>query len=128
MRPLFTGRALPNGDSWTQLLTPSGDHPDGDPGEFKSLAVVSAQDFWAVGTSAGQSLIEHRDGGAWSRVPAPNPVATGGSVVLQAVSAASAADVWAVGENSDGKTVIVHWNGTAWTIVPPPPTPTPAGA
>lgn len=44
-----------------------------------------------------------------------------GSATLSAVAARSATDVWAVGSyNSAGayKTLIEHWNGTRWTIVP----------
>jgi hypothetical protein len=52
------------------------------------------------------------------------------------VAAASATDAWAIGLVGGGpgagtgpsdKTLIEHWNGTAWTTVPSP-TPSPAGA
>jgi hypothetical protein len=43
---------------------------------------------------------------------------------LYGVSAASANDIWAVGNYFDAtfhsQTLIEHWNGTAWTVVPSP--------
>jgi hypothetical protein len=41
------------------------------------------------------------------------------------VYAASATDVWAVGQNRVGfsdATLVEHWDGSAWTIVSSPPT------
>ncbi len=59
---------------------------------------------------------------AWSVVQSPN--ATPGNNELHAVASVSANDVWAVGtsENNLGNTptLIEHWNGTAWSIVPSP--------
>lgn len=43
---------------------------------------------------------------------------------LYGVAAASASDVWAVGsysndpQNQDVQTLIEHWNGSSWSIVP----------
>jgi hypothetical protein len=55
----------------------------------------------------------------WAVKPSP----TKGSATLSAVAATSAKDVWAVGSYNTGgayKTLIEHWNGTGWTIVPSP--------
>ncbi|MFL5654258.1 MAG: hypothetical protein ACJ8CB_08780 [Ktedonobacteraceae bacterium] len=61
---------------------------------------------------------------AWSVVQSPN--ATAGNNELHAVTSISANDVWAVGtsENNLGnsQTLILHWDGTAWSIVPSPTT------
>ncbi|MDA8320156.1 MAG: hypothetical protein M0030_10185 [Actinomycetota bacterium] len=54
-------------------------------------------------------------------VSRPSAFSTGGS--LSAVAATSAGNAWAVGGRA-GKTLILHWNGTAWKIVA---SPTPAG-
>ncbi|MHB1876253.1 MAG: hypothetical protein ACYCPF_15505 [Streptosporangiaceae bacterium] len=51
----------------------------------------------------------------------PSAFSTGGS--LSAVAATSAGNAWAVGGRA-GKTLIVHWNGSAWKVVA---SPTPAG-
>jgi hypothetical protein len=42
-----------------------------------------------------------------------------GAYVLNAVAAVSSSDVWAVGYLNDG-TLIEHWDGTQWSIVPSP--------
>jgi len=60
----------------------------------------------------------------WSVVPSPN--ATPGNNELHAVASVSANDVWAVrtSDNTLGvnQTLILHWDGTAWSIVPSPTT------
>ncbi len=61
---------------------------------------------------------------AWSVVASPN--ATPGNNELHAVASISANDVWAVGtsENTLGndQTLILHWDGTVWSIVASPTT------
>src|SRR5262249_40913237 len=57
----------------------------------------------------------------WTVVPTPSP----GSVsnILNGVAATSSTNAWAVGGHADrttGRTLIEHWNGTAWTQVPSP--------
>src|SRR5437764_621866 len=53
----------------------------------------------------------------WSVVSSPN-VGTS-SNVLNGVAVVSANDVWAVGYYSGG-TLIEHWDGTSWSVVPSP--------
>jgi hypothetical protein len=94
---------------------------------LNSVTTVSVNDVWAVGTSTNNShinktLIEHWDGTRWSVIPSPN----GGSSnnFLGEVSAASANDIWTVGAynntNNVSLTLIEHWNGSKWSIVPSP--------
>jgi hypothetical protein len=55
---------------------------------------------------------------AWREVPAAHP-----STALYGIEAVSANDIWAVGLNYEGtiaRTLIEHWNGTQWSIVPSP--------
>ena len=94
---------------------------------LNGVAVVAANDVWAVGQAAIGStystLIEHWNGTAWSIVPSPN--VPGLSNVLQAVTVISANDIWAVGYSTDTSTftdftLTLHWNGAAWSIVPSP--------
>ena len=87
------------------------------------IAVVSPCDVWAVGSGfplsgspPRQTVIEHWTGSAWATVPSPDPTST----TLQAVSAASASDIWAVGDNAAGA-LILHYDGTGWTQSPTPP-------
>src|SRR5690348_1956921 len=59
-------------------------------------------------------------GAAWVRVASPSP---GDHDHLQAVAATSTTDAWAVGDYDNGQTagtLILHWDGAAWTQVPSP--------
>jgi len=94
---------------------------------LNAVAVVSANDVWAVGSyqnsqGSGQTLIEHWNGTNWQVIPSPNPGAT--TNILGDVVAVSATNLWAVGayQNSgdSGQTLIEHWNGTNWQIVSSP--------
>jgi hypothetical protein len=90
------------------------------------VAVVSANDVWAVGTSgsqrsSSQAVIEHWDGMQWSVVQSPST----GSILntLTGVAVVSVSDVWAVGWQANGgpsQTLIEHWNGTQWSVVKSP--------
>jgi hypothetical protein len=71
-------------------------------------------------------LAEHRSGSTWTRVPVPQPA--GQQALLNAVDDLSPGNAWAVGTSfsggvaatGDGPTLIEHWNGTSWSIVPSP--------
>jgi hypothetical protein len=94
------------------------------------IAAVSPGDVWAVGRyiennsrNISRALVEHWDGTRWQVVTVPQPAAH--NAYLFAVTASSAADVWAVGDTSnsrylDDRTLIEHWDGSAWHIVPTP--------
>jgi hypothetical protein len=90
---------------------------------LNSVAQVSPTDVWAVGDDSGHPLIENWNGTAWSVSPLPKiPRA---AAELNGVSADGPNDVWAVGDtiNSQGvdrRTLALHWNGTAWSVVPTP--------
>ncbi len=87
-----------------------------------SVSARAANDIWAVGGTDFSTLTLHWDGQTWSVVPSPNQ-GTNGST-LQAVSARAANDVWAVGFTyitlPFWSTLTMHWDGTAWTIIPSP--------
>jgi hypothetical protein len=114
-----------NGSNWTVI--PS---PDATPGGslLQSVSGASSNDVWAVGensTKAGQlTLIEHWNGARWAVVPSPTSIQTFPENVLHGVAARSASDVWAVGSYrtlaSPGQTLIEHWDGSSWKIVPSP--------
>src|SRR5207248_7564803 len=95
---------------------------------LQGVAAVSSKNVWAVGfymSSNGgwrQPLIEHWNGTAWSIVPIPNPSSDSR---LYGVAAVSSNDIWAVGYYWDDDhisihTLVEHWDGTAWSIVPSP--------
>jgi hypothetical protein len=89
---------------------------------YNGVAVTSASNAWAVGGTNWfapcQTVIEHWNGHAWSRVPTPTP---DGSAVLTAVTATSATNAWASGYIGGGPgdagvtiPLILHWNGHHW--------------
>ena len=111
-----------NGKSWARVPSPN-------PGTYNqvwSVAATSASNAWAVGFSDTESvfstLILHWNGKAWSHVASPTPA--NGGLGLYGVTATSASNAWAVGYTEIGaagfKTLILHWNGKAWTQVPSP--------
>lgn len=93
-----------------------------------SIRAFSADDIWASGVYADfsgnyRTLIEHWNGHVWSVVPSPNPGATFDSVGEFAASAPN--DIWAFGSQSNDnenttQTLIEHWDGHAWSVVPSP--------
>jgi hypothetical protein len=117
--------------SWQKISSPNVTGPTAINNELLGVAAVSENDVWAVGWAqdpAGpsyvkQTLVEHFDGSSWNIVRSPNPTNDVLSV-LYSVSAVSANDVWAVGSSHNGslpsRTLIQHWNGTQWSIVPSP--------
>ena len=110
---------------WTVVDSPNVSALTGT--QLTSVAAVSANDIWAVGYflsgSTFQTFIIRWNGTAWDIVPSPN-VGTSTNL-LSKVVAVSANDVWAVGyyfEYDQGRqiTLIMHWDGTQWNIVPSP--------
>jgi hypothetical protein len=96
---------------WSLVRTPYA----GSYATLDAVTAIATDDVWAVGDGPSASLIEHWDGRMWKIVRHP------GIPELYGVSARSARDVWAVGE--DG--VTEHWDGTMWTLfsIDPPPLP-----
>src|SRR5260221_2130469 len=112
-----------NGTAWSVVRSPNATNGYN---LLNGVAVVAANDVWAVGQAANGStystLVEHWNGTAWSIVSSPNT--PGLSNVLQAISVISANDIWAVGYSTDSNfnnfTLTLHWNGAAWSIIPSP--------
>ena len=101
--------------------------------DLRDVAALAVNDVWAVGNvsvSNGLSpLTFHWDGTSWSSVSSTTRLDLGATTAtLNSVAAVSADDVWAVGEATiDGvvRTLIEHWDGSRWTVVPSPdPDPT----
>ena len=98
-------------------------------GGLTGVAGTSAGSAWAVGdtsfNASGRTLILRWNGTTWTRVPSPDP---GTSRYIAGVAAASADSAWAVGctgcntsnANTRTSTLILRWNGNAWTQVPSP--------
>lgn len=113
------------GTKWQVIPSPSENYIT----NLNGITALNANDIWAVGSTETQNtlpstLIEHWNGTNWSIVPSPNP----GRKLNQlfGVAAGPANDVWAVGDYSNNggnfNTLIEHWNGTSWSVVPSPST------
>jgi hypothetical protein len=96
-------------------------------GELAGVAAASNSSAWAVGY-AGKSwaprvLMLHWNGKAWSRVTSPGVLT--GTGQLTAITAVSATNAWAVGYipasgNTLSRSLLLHWNGKAWSQVTSP--------
>jgi len=103
---------------------------------LRDIAAISATDAWAVGSwsdridfthsTPSQPLIEHWDGTTWTEVPSPD-LGEGEGGALNTVVAISPSDVWAAGGQDhaagDTTSLIEHWDGSAWNVVPGPAQP-----
>jgi hypothetical protein len=107
---------------------------------LRGVTAVGPRTVWAVGQRYGRrnpfgdtTLTMRFNGSAWLPVRSPNPLSGNDTDQnwLTSVSAVSANDLWAVGRygNHDlgplDQTLIEHWNGASWTVVP---TPNPGGS
>jgi hypothetical protein len=77
-----------DGNSWSQVLGAGGENS-----ALYGVAAVSPGDAWAVGDSTGSALIDRWNGSSWSVFPSPNVAGR-----LNAATAITACDVWAVGQ------------------------------
>lgn len=125
-----TGRTLIehwNGKSWKVVPSPN---RGTTPNLLTAVDAIASDKVWAVGYIQGAddsftSLIEHWNGTSWRIVASP----TAGAFqnFLEGISSVSANDVWAVGNSAAQseppvayKTMVLHWNGSSWTVVPSP--------
>jgi hypothetical protein len=106
-----------NGTAWSRVASPSRSN---DYNSLNGVAGMSATNAWAVGSDCVfpqcygiGAILLHWNGTAWSRIqrhghtPAP---------ALNAVTALSASDAWAVGTFGSGQDILIlHWNGSSWS-------------
>jgi len=109
---------------WTVVTAP----PTGQNATLTGVATVSDSDAWAVGFRNGNAftnvgakvLIDNWNGTAWSQVA--TPATPQNTALLDAVSASSAMDAWAVGRTQNNKSSLqglaLQWNGTSWSVSP----------
>jgi len=107
--------------AWKVVTSPS---PGIGAVSLRGVDAVAPGNIWAVGSknAQGATLAEHWNGTKWSVIPTPNK---SGFTQLEDVTALSGDNVWAVGfyvpsGGSHPKTLIEHWNGSKWKIVPSP--------
>jgi len=112
-----------NGVAWTVVSNPTTGIPLTN---LAALTVISANDIWAVGSGVigdeTATATLHWNGTRWSVIPSPN-VGPEVDNSLAGVAAVSSNDIWAVGTQqptnlTDPSALILHWNGSGWTIVP----------
>ena len=109
-----------DGSQWTVIPSPNVNGSSQN--ALTGIAVIDANDIWAVGytlTGNYQTLTEHWDGSQWSIVPSPNVGDYGNQ--LSGVTALASNDVWAVGSsNNYTNTLVLHWDGSSWGVVSSP--------
>ena len=127
---------------WKPLPVPT--HPNTTHSVLRDVKVFAADDVWAVGTLTRQvgalpndtisgTVSKHFDGKTWSEVPTPSPepYAGAGGAGLWAVDGVAPDDLWAAGsQQKQGaglfigtQILVMHWDGSSWTVVPSPITP-----
>jgi hypothetical protein len=121
--------ASPTASPWSSVPTA---YVSGENFLIQAMASPAAGDVWAVGyhyESVGgatefRTLAEHYNGTRFIIVPTPDRETNPPVDMLMGAAGAAADDVWAVGSSSPAgqpaQTLIEHWNGTAWAIVPSP--------
>jgi hypothetical protein len=112
-----------NGTSWSISASPK---PAGAASAaLHGVSCPSTTSCFAVGNytaSTQKTLVEHWNGTAWAIVTSPNPTGAS-SAALNGVSCLSDTNCHAVGNysaSSTGKTLVEHWNGTAWSVIVSP--------
>jgi hypothetical protein len=86
---------------------------------LESISALSNEDIWAVGNHSGPAMIAHKDSGGWSYIPYPPNLS---HWELHGVLAHETNNAWAVGSlpyvpYPQQRTLIIHWDGTAWNPV-----------
>lgn len=117
-----------NGSAWSVVPSPSPIAITGaNSVTLQGVSALAANNAWAVGWSFDNSadliapLIEHWNGSAWSVFPnVPTEITS--ATILNAITAISANDIWAVGDFDEGGSIdlAMHWDGTTWSLTDPP--------
>src|SRR5260221_3116462 len=137
---LAVGNLLPDSATSKQDATLSfGEHYDGKKGSVKPTpnTGVNFNSFYGLAASQGQAwavgeylnsnyqdraLIETWDGHSWSIANNPQPRSV--RHMLFRAAPLSPSDVWVVRDHEGRKgvveTLVEHWDGSAWTVVPTP--------
>lgn len=110
-----------DGSAWT--IVPTVNPKEKNENQLTDVTALFSNEAWAVGyyqvsATSILTLIEHWDGTTWQLAANPNATTLD---YLFGVSGDAAWDVWAVGNAIDdgiSQTLIEHYNGVGWTIVP----------
>jgi hypothetical protein len=113
-----------NGSAWTVVSTPNFGNGFND---LNGVVATDSNDVWAVGNTQNvgifYNLVETWNGVSWSAVATPQPSSTVNS--LGGITAVGHNNLYAAGfyrDNITGqdKTLVIHWNGAAWTAMTTP--------
>ena len=116
-----------DGTAWTVMPSPNA---GANANVLNSVSCVTASFCVATGTYnngvTAQTLVLQWDGTAWTVMPSPN-AGTNANVlsVLYSVSCVTASFCVAAGNYDNGvagQTLVLQWDGTAWTVMPSPNT------
>jgi hypothetical protein len=107
-----------NGARWS-VVAGGSSYPPGPYNRLETVAALSPSNVWALGVTGRHPfpVFEHFNGATWTIVAQP---ASGYDTYLDAISARASNDIWAVGGTNVTDTLIEHWDGVAWHIVPSP--------
>ncbi len=109
---------------WAVVPSPNA---NGNGNYLLDISSVPKSGTWASGDYYGSgniyyTLIEHWNGQVWTIVPSPNGSNIGN--LLFGISSVSKSDAWTaghyIGTDNISRTLIEHWNGHVWKIVPSP--------
>jgi hypothetical protein len=115
VRAQEAGTDAPTTIAFSQQTTPN----NGPNNFLMGIAGDAENDIWAVGTTVPGPIGLHFNGTMWKSVPMALPTRAN----INAVSVLKPNDVWAVGYTFSGAnmtSVIQHFNGTKWVVVPSP--------
>ncbi|WP_026415692.1 hypothetical protein [Actinomadura oligospora] len=101
-----------NGRAWT--VTPTGSGPGST---LNAVAAHAHDDAWAVGTAGTRQLLLHWNGRSWAATTPPQSAA---DATPSAVATDSPNNAWVVGTTSAGASLVEHWDGGSWSVVPAP--------
>jgi hypothetical protein len=115
-------RQTPTCGTWDVVFSPS---PNGSPYLSSVAAVPGTVELWSVGSYVFNywlTVTEHWDGTTWEIVASPN--IPNANHYVYAVTTVAPNDVWAVGryepQAGGSRTLVLHWDGTSWSIIPSP--------
>src|SRR6266568_1769184 len=112
-----------HGGNWQVVPSPNAGIDNND---LHGVAVELSGNAWAVGsyfdprTGSSRTLIERWNGSNWNIMPSPN--VGKGDNRLSGVTVDLSGNAWAVGDYADPnsllQTLVEHWNGIGWQVVP----------
>lgn len=122
-----------DGSAWSPVTLPLPAGANSNT-SLNAISAAGPDDVWIVGTfldsasEQNETFAEHFDGTAWSVVPMPPVNSSNVNAFFQfnALQVNSPSDIWAVGDSgivdmpASQRTLIEHFSGTAWSIVPSP--------